>query len=105
MVLGAPQLLPLAELGDRVSAEQEAGRRVLAVARGGRLRAGDDDPRLPGDLAPLGVVVLAERLRPDARATVEYFRAEGIELKVLSGDARSEEHTSELQSPCNLVCR
>src|SRR2546426_8173330 len=22
-----------------------------------------------------------------------------------SGDARSEEHTSELQSPCNLVCR
>src|SRR5205807_5876525 len=23
----------------------------------------------------------------------------------LAGDARSEEHTSELQSPCNLVCR
>src|SRR5256885_15756965 len=24
---------------------------------------------------------------------------------VLDGGARSEEHTSELQSPCNLVCR
>src|SRR2546426_7568712 len=24
---------------------------------------------------------------------------------VLRGDTRSEEHTSELQSPCNLVCR
>src|SRR5256885_11724598 len=24
---------------------------------------------------------------------------------VLLGDGRSEEHTSELQSPCNLVCR
>src|SRR5688500_19166166 len=24
---------------------------------------------------------------------------------VLSGGGRSEEHTSELQSPCNLVCR
>src|SRR2546426_7939539 len=26
-------------------------------------------------------------------------------LQALSRDARSEEHTSELQSPCNLVCR
>src|SRR5256885_10025252 len=26
-------------------------------------------------------------------------------LQRASGDARSEEHTSELQSPCNLVCR
>src|SRR5256885_13303450 len=25
--------------------------------------------------------------------------------KVVVGDPRSEEHTSELQSPCNLVCR
>src|SRR5256885_3143087 len=27
----------------------------------------------------------------------------GVLIKVI--DARSEEHTSELQSPCNLVCR
>src|SRR5205807_10381308 len=26
-------------------------------------------------------------------------------VKVLRGGVRSEEHTSELQSPCNLVCR
>src|SRR5688500_19753127 len=26
-------------------------------------------------------------------------------LAVAHGDGRSEEHTSELQSPCNLVCR
>src|SRR5256885_13886957 len=31
---------------------------------------------------------------------------EGLRLKhELSGEGRSEEHTSELQSPCNLVCR
>src|SRR5256885_3995084 len=30
----------------------------------------------------------------------------GVELHALDGQAgRSEEHTSELQSPCNLVCR
>src|SRR6266446_8677561 len=35
------------------------------------------------------------------------FAREDIDLAVRHGDgtARSEEHTSELQSPCNLVCR
>src|SRR5256885_16903440 len=28
-----------------------------------------------------------------------------VAIKVLHQDLRSEEHTSELQSPCNLVCR
>src|SRR2546426_7942530 len=28
-----------------------------------------------------------------------------MELGIGRGDSRSEEHTSELQSPCNLVCR
>jgi cation-transporting P-type ATPase E len=86
IVLGAPELLPLGELSERVASEQGDGRRVLAAARGGALNGGAD-PRLPDDLAPLGVVVLAERLRPEARATVAYFRSQGVELKVLSGDA------------------
>jgi magnesium-transporting ATPase (P-type) len=38
------------------------------------------------DFRPLGRVILAEELRPEARETVEFFRAEGVELKVLSGD-------------------
>ena len=33
-----------------------------------------------------GLVLLAEQLRPEARETVEWFRAQGVELKVLSGD-------------------
>src|SRR5918996_3351778 len=86
VVLGAPELLPLGDLAGRVAREQGAGRRVLAVAHGGALADGAD-PRLPDGLAPLGLVVLAERLRPEARATVEYFRSQGIDLKVLSGDA------------------
>src|SRR5256885_8778290 len=31
--------------------------------------------------------------------------AQSTFLKVLGAKGRSEEHTSELQSPCNLVCR
>ena len=33
------------------------------------------------------LVVIAEQLRRDAGATVEFFRAQGVELKVISGDA------------------
>src|SRR5205807_4268055 len=31
--------------------------------------------------------------------------SEGLQLRSRTGSMRSEEHTSELQSPCNLVCR
>ncbi|MBN1530967.1 MAG: HAD-IC family P-type ATPase [Thermoleophilaceae bacterium] len=86
-VLGAPELLPLGSLRERVAAEQRSGRRVLAFAQTDLPLADGDRPRLPDGLRPGGAVVLAERLRPDARATVEYFRAQGVELKVLSGDA------------------
>jgi cation-transporting ATPase E len=63
-VLGAPELFGLESDGH--------GRRVLGF--------GKDDFR------PLGRVILAEELRPEARETVEFFRAEGVQLQVLSGD-------------------
>lgn len=63
-VLGAPELFGLEADG--------RGRRVLGF--------GADDFR------PLGHVVLAEELRPQARETVAFFQAEGVELQVLSGD-------------------
>src|SRR5256885_9147246 len=46
-----------------------------------------------------------ESLPPRERILVAahgLFYAEGIRA---TGEDRSEEHTSELQSPCNLVCR
>ncbi len=88
-VLGAPELLPVGSLLARAEQEATAGRRVLALAR---TRApfeeaeGDPDRHLPAGLELLGLVVLAERLRAHARETVEFFHAQGVRLKVLSGD-------------------
>src|SRR2546426_8392829 len=47
---------------------------------------------------------------PGRRAVVRYRVGDGLALQGdrhpgIDGEARSEEHTSELQSPCNLVCR
>src|SRR5256885_16729350 len=38
-------------------------------------------------------------------AALEYALKHGPKALKLISDSRSEEHTSELQSPCNLVCR
>src|SRR2546426_7675415 len=43
----------------------------------------------------------ADELRPEMPKGAIYFLARGP----LPERGRSEEHTSELQSPCNLVCR
>jgi magnesium-transporting ATPase (P-type) len=40
----------------------------------------------PSDVRPLGIVLLSERLRPNARETVEFLQGQGVRLKVLSGD-------------------
>ncbi len=86
-VLGAPEQLPLGELGARAEQEAQSGRRVVALARTtAPLDGRDPGEGPPPGLEPLGLVVLAERLRPNARATVEFFQSQGVELKVLSGD-------------------
>src|SRR2546426_6040673 len=44
-------------------------------------------------------------MRVEEANLIHVSRIEGPYQKVHGGIARSEEHTSELQSPCNLVCR
>ncbi|MET8246076.1 HAD-IC family P-type ATPase [Streptomyces sp. NPDC005202] len=84
-LLGAPDvLLPadapaLAETGQL----NERGLRVLLLARA----AGDlDDPDVARAVTPAALVVLEQRLRPDAADTLRYFTAQNVRAKVISGD-------------------
>ncbi|HLM36079.1 MAG TPA: HAD-IC family P-type ATPase, partial [Gaiellaceae bacterium] len=88
-VLGAPELFALGGLDERARAETAAGRRVVAFGTvAGELPEVDHATALAeSGTRPLGVVVLAEEIRSDARETVRWFLDEGVELKVLSGDA------------------
>jgi magnesium-transporting ATPase (P-type) len=84
-ILGAPELFAVGELADRAQLEARAGRRVLVLATSQTLPGEDDDLSAGNDV--LGLVVLAERLRAEARSTVAFLRAEGVRVKVISGDA------------------
>ena len=86
-VLGAPEMMLRA--GDRGLLAQAAelassGRRVLLLARADGLEAGES---LPAGLGPAAFVLLTERLRPDAAEAIGYFAAQGVALKVISGDS------------------
>ncbi|MFH8661068.1 HAD-IC family P-type ATPase [Streptomyces afghaniensis] len=84
-LLGAPDvLLPeddpaLAETG-RLN---ERGLRVLLLARVDRDL---DDPEVAEGAKPVALVVLEQRLRPDAAETLRYFADQNVAAKVISGD-------------------
>jgi cation-transporting ATPase E len=86
LYLGAPGRIPIGSLATRVHRYQDQGRRVLAVARDrGELPTGAGEMP-PTGLVPLGLVVLAEQLRPNIAETIAFLRKEAVEIKVLSGD-------------------
>jgi magnesium-transporting ATPase (P-type) len=85
--LGAPGRLPVGQLSGAADQRQRQGRRVLAVARAAGALPAQPGERPPGDLTPLGLVVLAEQLRPNVRDAIAFLYQQGVEIKVLSGDA------------------
>jgi cation-transporting ATPase E len=85
--LGAPGRVPVGALAVEAEHHQQQGRRVLALARGDGPLPEHADEGLPRDLEPLGLIVLAEELRPNVTETIAFLLNEGVEVKVLSGDA------------------
>jgi len=85
-VLGAPEMV-LAGGQDQVLAQAAdlaaAGQRVLALACTTGVLNGQALPQGPHAVA---FIVLAERLRSDAPQIIAYFAAQGVTLKVISGD-------------------
>jgi cation-transporting P-type ATPase E len=84
-VIGAPDVLldPTsadAEQAERIGAQ---GLRVLLLGSSDRSVDADD---APGEVSPAALVVLEQRVRPDARDTLDYFAAQNVTVKVISGD-------------------
>jgi cation-transporting ATPase E len=88
-VLGAPDVLAPEGSPARDAAEEigSTGLRVLLLAEASLPVT---DPAAPGQVTPAALVILEQRVRPDARATLEFFAEQQVQVKVISGDnARS----------------
>ena len=84
-VIGAPDVLldpasPVAEQAEEIGAQ---GLRVLLLGSAERsVDAGD----APGRVTPVALIILEQRVRPDARETLDYFASQHVSVKVISGD-------------------
>lgn len=88
-VLGAPDVLLPQDDPVRARAEQAGagGLRVLLLAA---IDRPVDAPGAPGAVTPAALLVLEQRVRPEAADTLRYFAEQNVEVKVISGDnARS----------------
>jgi len=96
-VLGAPEIvlpdLPgNVALARRVEELASTGTRTLLLARSDVPLAPEADASgvgeisLPSGLLPVALVTFEERVRADAADTLAYFTAQGVALKVISGD-------------------
>ncbi|MFF4271092.1 cation-translocating P-type ATPase [Streptomyces sp. NPDC001536] len=84
-LLGAPDVLLAADDPALVETERlnEQGLRVLLLARTVREL---DDPEVARSARATALVVLEQRLRPDAADTLRYFAEQNVRAKVISGD-------------------
>jgi cation-transporting P-type ATPase E len=93
LVLGAsavlgPQLEGGAAVLEHAGRLSSNGHRVLVFARGSTdavLRT-DAGPAIPGPLTALAILTFEEEIRPEARATIEGLRRNGVDVKIVSGD-------------------
>ncbi|WP_142194675.1 HAD-IC family P-type ATPase [Streptomyces calvus] len=86
-LLGAPDVLLDPDdpaLADTARMNEE-GLRVLLLARA-RPGVDIDDPAAARGVRPAALVVLEQRLRPDAADTLRYFAEQDVRAKVISGD-------------------
>jgi cation-transporting ATPase E len=86
-IMGAPEMVwPNSEdeLYQRVNEISQRGKRVLILLK---TNTEPSSNRLPDDLDPVALIVLAEKIRDDAAQTLDYFAKQGVILKVISGDS------------------
>ena len=106
--MGAPEVLLSAinyansnELLAKVNSYAEQGERVLLLAKASSAVSSDsssvgsvteadktfcDSPTICESAQPVALVRCSERIREDARKTLEWFREQGVRCRVISGD-------------------
>ncbi|OZD01011.1 magnesium-transporting ATPase [Rhodococcus sp. 06-235-1A] len=84
-LLGAPDVL-LDTSSDIARRAEDAGSHGLRVLLLASSDAAVDDANAPGVVTPRALVILEQKVREDARETLDYFASQHVQVKVISGD-------------------
>lgn len=85
-VLGAPEMVlgdAYEDIREQVEKEAVKGRRVLLLAN---FNGEELSEKLPNNMEKGALILIEDIIREEAPKTLEYFRKEGVTLKIISGD-------------------
>ncbi len=73
------------KLRAQADAAAKKGQRVLVLAHSAQ-PFGGDGKALPPDITPVAMLFISDKIRKNARETLQYFSDQGVDIKVISGD-------------------
>ena len=85
-IIGAPEYMPIINQVGIVKRCEEFikdGYRVIVLGEGAELIK---DNKYPGMLEPIALIILKDHIRNDVPETFTYFKNNGVDIKVISGD-------------------
>lgn len=86
-IMGAPEMI-IADANNAVRVQvaelASKGNRVLLLASSS---TAPRDMRLPAKITSVALIILKEKVRSDAKETLEFFAKQGVKLKIISGDS------------------
>ena len=86
-IIGAPEFMPIknkAGVIKRCEEYTKDGYRVIVLGEGKDLIK---DNKYVGELEPIALIVIKDHIREDALETFAWFRENGVDIKVISGDS------------------
>ncbi len=86
--LGAPEYVlksPNQRINDMVKKYAEQGLRVLLLAHSTTTMS-SSTANLPQVRRPIALIVIEDHIRSDAEETINWFKSNGVEIKIISGD-------------------
>ena len=86
-IIGAPEFMPIknkAGVIKRCEEYTKDGYRVIVLGEGKELIK---DNKYTGELEPVALIVIKDHIREDALETFAWFKENGVDIKVISGDS------------------
>ncbi|MEG0074923.1 MAG: cation-translocating P-type ATPase [Eubacterium sp.] len=86
-IMGAPEFIlgdDYDQYKDKIEGYASQGNRVLMLGYSDETFEGENE--LPQKITVIALLLLADKIRKEAKKTLEYFASQGVEIKVISGD-------------------
>ena len=87
LIIGAPEFMPIknkAGVIKRCEEYTKDGYRVIVLGEGKELIK---DNKYTGELEPVALIIIKDHIREDALETFAWFKQNGVDIKVISGDS------------------